>query len=248
MKRLTILLAVFAVLILAVAPIAAQEGDNSYPANTITVTGTGSAAGTPDIANLEIGVEVFDPEVSTAFNQANATVDAVIAALLEAGVAREDIRTVNVNIYQDNYGGPFPMMAPNESGMAQQPEPVFRVNNMLRVTIRDIAIVADVIGAAVEAGANNIFGLNFGIDDRTALESEARADAIANAEARAQELAGLIGAELGDVIMVNEGGMGGFSPFEVANLSAGFGGGGVPIEPGQLSVTSVITVTYRINR
>jgi uncharacterized protein len=235
MKKFLIVAVVLAVVVLGSLPVAAQQ----TPADTITVVGHGSASGSPDIANTEIGVETFNTDLGTAFSENNATMEAVIDALVEAGVAREDIRTANLNIFVDRSPGPASQGASNG--------PMFRVNNQVRVTIRDTSLIADVLDAAINAGANNIFGLNFGIDSRDALESDARADAMEDARARAAELASLAGVELGDVISIVESG-GGFSPFEVTNRSVGMGGGGAPIEPGQLSVSVSLQVTFAINR
>jgi uncharacterized protein YggE len=245
MKRMKYGLPIIVILIalVALAGVPAMAQDDSgvdYPINTITVTGSGSAAGSPDIANMEIGVETADPDVSAAFNQTNATIQSVIDALVEIGVAREDIRTTGLNIYQDRPGGPDPMLS--------EASATYRVSNQVRVTIRDISLVSDAINAAVGAGANNIYGLQFGIDNQDALEADARADAISNARERAQQYADLIGAELGDVVVINENFGGGFGAFDVANFSTGFGGGGAPIEPGQLSVSVQVQVTFAINR
>lgn len=244
-------LAIAAVLIAALAlfalPVAAQEDDDNM--RTISVTGSGIATGSPDIANIEIGVEVRDADISTAFAQANATIDNVIAALVDAGVAPDDIRTVNLSLFQERFNTPMEM-APNSSGMAQpeaQPS-TFVVNNMVRVVVRDINNVAPVIDAAVNAGATNIFGLSFGIDDQDALISEARTEAFADARARADELAALAGVQVGEVVTIVEG-FGGGSPFDVVNMAATMEmgrGGGASIEPGQLSVQVQVQVTYRI--
>jgi uncharacterized protein YggE len=69
-----------------------------------------------------------------------------------------------------------------------------------------------------------------------------------DAQARAAELAALAGAELGDILIINENYNGGFTAFDVMNMSVGMGGGSAPIEPGQLSVTNTLTVTYRLHR
>lgn len=241
-KSITVIALLIALMAVVVGPAAAQE--DLPPMDTITVVGTGSASGAPDIANLEIGVEIRNEDIAVAFSDTNATIDRVINAMVEAGVAREDIRTTGLNIYRDMYGMPM------EGGMGNG-TPVYVVSNNVRVTIREIDNVADVINAAVSAGANNVYGLTFGIDDRQSLESEARADAVADARARAEELASLAGAQLGDVIIISEY-SGGFSPFDVMNLSnarmEGGLGGGASIEPGQLSVTVQIQVTFRMNR
>lgn len=240
-KRFSLFFAVLALLALAVLPAAAQ--DTSHDDNTITVVGSGSASGAPDIANVEIGVESRNADVGAAFTATNEKIDNVIQALVEAGVAREDIRTVGLNIYQDFYPRGM-MMEPTGDEMPVE----YVVSNQIRITVRDIDLVADAINAAVNAGANNIYGLNFGISDREALEAEARAAAIENARMRAGQLAELVGMELGAVTRINEN-MGGFGPFDVLNLAVqrdmGFGGG-VPIEPGQLSVSVQLQVTFRM--
>jgi uncharacterized protein len=187
-------------------------------------------------------VSLVDANLANAFSQANSTIDQVIAAVQEAGVAPEDIRTTGLDIYNEQ---PPYMGEPN----AAPPAPMYRVNNRIRITIRDIAQVEQVIDAAVNAGANNIFGLTFGFNDRSGLESEARASAMEDARARAQQLADLAGAQLGEIVIVNETPNGFVGPFdELANRASGMGGGGATIEPGSLSVTVQLQVTFRLVR
>lgn len=238
------ILSLAAILALLAGNVLAQNTTSAtmYPENTITVTGSGTASGAPDIANIEIGVEMVNENVGTAFADANATIQSVINAVVEAGVAREDVRTVGLNVYaQDRY--------PMSGEVTETPARDYRVSNQIRVTVRDIALIEAVIDAAVQAGANNIYGLNFGISDRDGLEQEARVNAMANAEARAAQLAEIVGAQLGEVIVVNES-FGGFGPFDVANYSmmGRAESGGAAIETGQLSVSVQVNVTYRINR
>lgn len=249
------LLAVMAVL--AVGFASAQDGGSGasgagYPVDTISVTGTGSASGTPDIANVEIGVRIQNESISVAFSQANTTLSGVIDAIVSAGVAREDIRTTGLDVYQqERFDGP-PM--PSESGMAQngeQPQYQYNVTNRVRVIVRDIALVESVLESAVEAGANQIFGLNFGIEDQDALIQEARLAAVETARNNAEQLAAAVGAELGEVLVISEGQGGGFDPFNVRNMAEaaqGGGLGGATIEPGQLNVTVTVNITYRLVR
>jgi hypothetical protein len=242
-----LLIALVALVAVFALPIGAQDDAADparYPVDTISVNGNGSAAGTPDIATMEIGVETRNADVRAAFAENNATIDAVINALVNAGVAREDIRTTGVNMYFERFG----MMGPMD-GFGEEATPSYVINNIVRVVLRDTDSIGDVMSSAIEAGANNIYGLNFGIEDRSDLESEARAEAMANALTHATELAELAGAELGDILIVSEGWSGG-SPFDVVNMAErGLGGGGgAPIEPGQLSVQVQLQVTYRLNR
>lgn len=232
-------------LVALAAPLAAQEGTTvpaEYPVNTITVSGVGSAAGRPDIANLEMGVDMSGGDIAAVFSEVNTTIEQVIAAVVAAGVASEDIRTTGLDIFTE---GPYGALDPQAAQ-----ERVYRVSNRVRVTVRDTAAVSAVINAAVEAGANNLFGLTFGIDNRAALETQARAAAMEDARARAAELAALSGATLGEVIVVQEN-SGFFGPFDaLRNLgNQGLGGGdGATIEPGGLSVTVQLQVSFRMVR
>ncbi len=254
MKRnLSRIILVFSIIVLVSAfggVASAQDGASDYPVDTITVTGNGSASGAPDLARMEVGVETINADISAAFSQTNDTLQAVIDAVVEQGVAREDIRTTGLSVFaRESFGAP--MMEPATSGMAQEsPQREYSVHNRVRIVVRDLDNLEAVITAAIGAGANTVFGPDFGFDSRDALETTAREDAMADARARAEELAGLAGVELGDIIIVNETN-GGFNPFETQNFAAsdgGFGGGGAVIEPGQLSVSVQLQVTFRISR
>jgi uncharacterized protein len=112
------------------------------------------------------------------------------------------------------------------------------------VKVRDITKVADVINAAVDAGANNLFGLEFGVDNYKSKETEARKLALEDARAKAAELAEAAGVELGDIVSISE-----FSnavPYN-ANVRMDMGGSAV-IQPGQQEITATLDVTFQINR
>ena len=242
MKRLTFVLPILAVLALAAVliptlafPTVAQEGGAAnYPMNTITVVGTGSAASEPTVANVNIGVRTNEPDVTMAFSNNSTTVDAVIEAIVGAGVARENIQTTNLNVY---------MIEDMPIGPDTPRNYRYEVNNDLRIRVDDAARVDEVIAAGMSAGANNIYGLTFGFGEENTLESTARAEAMADARARAQELANLAGARLGDIVVINDAtSIGGSPTFD----KFGFGGGGMPIEVGQLSTVAQVQVTFEL--
>ena len=79
-----------------VAASPAQQG--SYPANTITVSGSGSATGTPDVAYLQLGLEIVLDNLGAAVEEADTGMNAIIAAIQDAGVAAEDIQTANTRL------------------------------------------------------------------------------------------------------------------------------------------------------
>ncbi|MCE7984994.1 MAG: DUF541 domain-containing protein [Caldilinea sp. CFX5] len=218
----------------------AQGEPTATTPQAITVVGEGSAAVEPDIAVANIGVQVANADVRTASDEAEEIMNAVLSAIREQGVAEEDIQTSGFSIFAE-FG---PITQNNE----QPQTPLYRVSNNVNVTIRALDQVATILDAAIGAGANNIFGVNFSVDDPTQAAAEARAEAIANAEAKAQDLAELTGLQLGNVVSVSEiiGSRGGF--YGSSSLSAvaqtGLGGGGGPIAPGQLKVAVQLEVIY----
>ncbi len=241
-SRLTLFALVAGLLALAVAPAAAQT---SYPPETITVIGMGQAFGDPDVAYVQVGVEIGDADVNAAFSSANEVMNSVMAALREAGIAEQDLRTVSVNLYtiDEQVFGPDGM--PPAPGSAQTLR-TYRVSNILRVTIRDVARVGELIGVAVNAGANQIYGLEYSIADTGALAQEARVNALTDARDRAQQIADALGVTLGEATTVVEITGGGVSPVNEARF--GVGGGGVPLAEGQFSVTVQMQVTFSISR
>ncbi len=212
--------------------VAAQEPSGQ---RSITVTGYGVAYGSPDIARVGLGVETSNTDVQVALEEANTRLSAVIAALREAGIAEADIQTNYFSIYQDYYGG----------GPEGRGEPTYRVSSSVNVRVRDTDQVGELIAEAVDAGANIVNFVEFNIADRAALESDARELAIADARARAEEIASLLGLTVGEPLRVVEG------P-EVSVMGDFYGRGGAggagapPIEQGALSVSMSITITYAV--
>jgi hypothetical protein len=228
------------------APAAAQtEGEASghSPAETITVVGQGSVRIQPDIARVSVGVETSAETIAEAVAENSTRMEAILAALAEAGIDEKDIQTMNYSIQLDRYPEPMPRTEGTESS---EVKPVYRVSNMVNVTIRDLEAVGNVLDAVIEAGANNLWGVSFSLDDTQAAQADARADAIADAQDRAAALAELSGVDLGPVMSVSEVVGGGPAPMVVAVERAASAGG--TISPGELEIGYQVQVTYFIER
>jgi uncharacterized protein YggE len=221
-------------------PSVAQAQTGAELPRTITVVGEGTIRVTPDIARANIGVEVMEASVAEASSSATATMEAVLAALQQQGIEEKDIQTSGFNIWVDRPYGPEGMPSEN---------PVYRVNNNVAVTIRDLDNLGSVLDTAIAAGANNIYGINFDLEEPSLVESEAREKAVANANAKAQELAELNNLQLGDVLSVSEvvGTPVGYyaGSFQEAAVAPGLGGGGAgPISPGELTFAMQLQIVY----
>jgi hypothetical protein len=206
---------------------------------TITVVGEGTVKIKPDIAQANIGVEIIRPTVKAASSGAKDSMDAVLQALKEQGVDEKDIQTSGFSVWTERPYGPE---GPSD-------EVLYHVSNQVAVTIRDLDTVGTVLDAAIEAGANNIYGVTFSLADPSQVESRARKEAVADAQAKAKELATLNDVEVGDVVSVSEviGGRGGYYTSVVRETAvAGMGGGGGPIAPGELELTLQLEIVYTV--
>jgi uncharacterized protein YggE len=220
---------------------ASTQSDVNPPLNSVSVTGFGEASGTPDVAYIQLGVDKTSQDVGQAVSDTNKTMEGVMAALDQFGVAKEDIQTTGFNVWPEDRYDP-------QTGMPTG-ERVYHVQNMVNIKVRDISQTGKVIESALNAGANQVFGLSFGIDDTSALEAEARTDAVADAKARAEQLAGALGLKIGDPIIVSES-YGDVSPQyameRAAYAGVGGGGGTPPVSEGQLMVSATVSVTFEL--
>ncbi len=208
----------------------------------ITVVGMGKASGAPDVANVQIGVETQAASVQQAVTDNKTKMADLLATLKGLSIADKDVQTTNYSVYTERQ----PAQGP-DGGKGAQGTAIYHVTNQVNVTVRDVTKLGDVLDKAVAAGANNIYGVNFSVADTTKLQGDARAKAMADAKTRAENLAQLAGVTLGDVVSVSEV-IGSSGPmFDSARPAAmGMGGGGTPVQPGELEVNMSLQVTYAI--
>jgi hypothetical protein len=67
-----------------------------------------------------------------------------------------------------------------------------------------VAGIGELLDAATEAGANRVEGINFEVTNPEEVLSQARELAWENARQKGEELAGLSGADLGEVLSISE--------------------------------------------
>jgi hypothetical protein len=218
-------------LLAACSPTAAPEKER-----TMGVSGTGRVTVVPDIAAINIGVRSEAEDVTEALDTNTAQASRISRALQELGIEEDDIQTSNFNVYpSDRYD---PMTGQVEGRY-------FVVENTVNVTVRDLTSLGEVLTAVVEAGANNIYGINFDVEDREAAVAEARKLAIEDAKAKAQAIAEESGVELGEIISISV--YSGSTPTIYYDAKGGaYSEAAVPIAAGTLSITMEASLTYSI--
>ncbi len=212
----------------------------------VWVTGKGEVMAVPDIATLRLGIEAQEASVAEAQSKAAEAMDRVMTALIDNGVAEKDIQT--------QY---FSIRRVTKWDREKEEEIVigYRVTNMVTAKIRDIDKAGAIIDAVAEAGGDlvRIDSIDFSVDDPSVYYEEVREKAMAEAKAKAKQLAKLAGVTLGKPTYVSEGVQ---PPIYRRVYYEQAGGAPVPapapappppsISPGEMEISLTVQVAYAI--
>lgn len=128
----------------------------------VSIAGKGVVNTEPDIATAVIGMEVLRPTVKEAVSAAQTVVTDVWDALHARNIAASDIRISHFNIYAEPFGS---------DGLRNEDEMHYHASNTIFITIRDLDSIDAVLDAAIDAGASNIYSVNFTLPDPAADDS-----------------------------------------------------------------------------
>ena len=207
----------------------------------IWVTGTGKVSVVPDIATLRLGIQAQEVTVAEAQSKATEAMNKVMDALDANGVAEKDIQTQR-----------FSIQRVTKWDREKEEEIVvgFRVTNIVAAKIRDLDKVGIIVDAVAKAGGDltRIDSIAFSIDDPSAYHEEARGKAMADAKAKAKQLAQLADVTLGKPTFISESIQ--IPPpiypravYEEAPIPAP---AAPPISPGEMEISLTIQVAYAI--
>lgn len=215
---------------------------------SFSVSGEGEVTAIPDIAQFTFSVITQGGKDIAALQKENTEkTNKAINFLKAQNVEAKDIKTANYNLeprYQ-YYECRYPESSVNPCPPAEIVG--YTITQTVSVKIRDFGKIGTIVSGVVENGANSVSQLSFTIDDPTAIESQARAEAIAQARQKAELVAKAGGFQVGRLISIEEGytpiygyGMGGATKAEYAAVPA------PTIEPGSQEVTVNVTLRYEI--
>lgn len=201
----------------------------------VTVVGSGDVQGRPDTLNTNVSIEATAPDVTAAMNQTSDRMQAVISALTNSGIDRNDISTTNVTL-QPQYGS-----GDNPAIIAYQ------ASNSISVKIRNLNNASQTLGLIGTTGgdATRINSVSYAIDDDSQLVKDARTRAFDDAKDRAEQYAQLAGLTLGKVISISES-AGATPPTPAPTPMPRAAMEAVPLEPGQQTVTFSVTVIWEL--
>ncbi len=160
---------------------------------TIQVSGRGEVSAPPDLGHIRLGVRVTNRDPDAALNLSNERISGVQRALRAAGVAGDDVTLGRFSIDEvyDHVDG-------------RRIHRGYRISHDLSITVRDIDRTGEILSIGVNAGADDVGGVRFSVENPAPHTDRARELAYANAFHKAEELARLSGVSLGGVVSMRE--------------------------------------------
>ncbi len=196
-----------AVIIILIAAIAAiciisiiRDRIVNYPQWTVSVTGQAKIAYSPDVAKVALGVQIDKvAKADDALSQLNGKIAKVVAAIKAVGIADADITTQNYSLYTQ-----YDYINSINGGSGTSVVSGYNANEQVLVKVTDVVNNKErlnkVIAEASKAGANQVLGISFEPSNLEDLKQQARVKAMADAQGKAQSLAGAAGVKLKKVV------------------------------------------------
>ncbi len=171
----------------------------------LSLSATGEAATVPDLAVMSVGIEAFAPDAKAASAAVAKKGAAILAALDQFKVAKEDVQTANLSLSRIDYG-------PRKGQ--------FQASNTLTVRLHDVPRAGEAVAAATAAGANLLSGPSLSVDDPEKANRGAYIAAYRAARTRAEAYAEAAGLKVARVVTIRDGGAGGGYPMPMAEAAA----------------------------
>jgi uncharacterized protein YggE len=219
------------------APASAETTDGT---STVTVTGVGHVAVVPDQLAFDLSVSVLRDDLDQALDDGNTAMQSVVDTLKASGVADKDVQTTDVSMYPE-YGRKKKGQPPVLTG--------YRVSHSVSVTVEDFDKASAIVTAALSAGGAGVRldGLRLQVGDPDGSLEPARADAIEQARAKAEEYAANAGRELGEIVRISEVTDEAYYRDELAYSGADSAhSAAFPIQAGEQDLTANVVVVYEL--
>lgn len=200
----------------------------------------------PDIAQLGAGVTSLAPTASAALAETARKMETVIARVRAAGIAGRDIQTSGISV-EPSYSYPA------RGALGDVPPRVvgYRASNNVQLRVRDLPSLGSLIDALVAAGATNVNGPHFAVEESNSGLAGARDRALAEADRQAAEYARRAGARRARLLAVAEVVANFGRPYDLMVFQASESRASAPptpVAPGRVTSGVNLVVTYALER
>jgi hypothetical protein len=220
----------------------AQNADHVLPSEPIiAVTGNGEVDVAPDRAVLTLGAVAQDKNAADAQEKVNKIVQKSLDAITDLGIKKEKIQSQRITLQ------PVYKQSSNDAGEHTPKIVGYEASNQLQITLEDLSQIGPVMDAGVKAGADQIDGVDFSLQDETVATQAALQKAVAQAKDKAQAIARTADVSLGNIAEIDEGNVQRIFPNMPRMMHmAAAAEVATPVQPGQIQITASVTITYKI--
>lgn len=209
----------------------------------------------PDEASLTVGTQAKAPTATAAVAANKVKTERMLATIRAAGLRERDIQTQGIQLQADYRYDSQP------GGRGQQTLVGYIASNSIQIKTRNIDGMTALLDTLTGAGADTVYGPNFGISDPLPLRREARIKAMARGETEALEFARNNGFSKVRLLSVEEGTSYRGTDVIVTGSRVSYQGGPPPppppsperdgggiVAPGQLETGVALNLLYRMER
>lgn len=216
--------------------------DGKPEVKTMSVSGAVTKYVTPDKVDIVLSVETLDKSAQVSQSDNAVIADKVRKALSGIGVISSDVKTVSYSVNEEFEWNDL---------LKKSVSTGYRTVNQIQVTLSDTAKAGIVVDAAVQAGANRVSSIAFGLSKEKELDVRKTAlnEASTTAKSKAESIASGLGVKIGKVYSVSESNFNytpNYSNYAVAKDSAG-SSAPTPISAGDVEVTASVSVSFELN-
>jgi len=221
------------------APAAAAEIQLAATGPVVELTVNESVEAEPDIVTIGAGVTTQAPTAVEAMRTNAQAMNSVVERIKALGVPERDIQTTGISLGA---------MYDYDQARQRQVFRGYQASNRVSVKLRDIDRTGEVLDALVAAGATDLSGPDWSIDDDTAARAQARRQAMETARSQALEYARAAGyadirlLEISETIAPQPP-----MPYLRA-VSAEAADASTPVQPGMVQAGVTVRVTYEMTR
>ena len=239
---------ILAILLLGLLPGCSLAEVAPSTGGRIVVNGNAEVRTLPDRARFTVSVITEARKADAALAENARRTEQLLAALRESGIPTETLRTRGVTLQ------PRRSARPRDADDDWTPKVTgYQAGNHLEVETGSLDRVGELLAIATEAGANQIHGVQFSLED----DAGARRQAIERATHRARAEAGILaeaaGVRTGAVLELRLDHARTALPapnprMEMALRSVDSRRRNVPVEPGEVTVRASVTLTLAVSQ
>ncbi|HHT69858.1 MAG TPA: SIMPL domain-containing protein [Firmicutes bacterium] len=203
---------------------------------SVQVSGSAIVTGTPDVAYITLGVETKDASAEVAAQDNANRMAKVLAALKALGLTDKELTTTGYNVYSST-------QVLHRGTADEVTTTTYHVQNRLNIATKDLDGVGQIIDAAVKAGANQVQGVRFDIEDKQEMQLQALQSAVEQAMTKARVMAGSAGIALGGLSTMSES-YSSYAPMMSTMALRADGAAGTAINPGDVEVSATVNLNF----